>query len=84
MGYSNGQQLKFLQGLLTTESKQVETIDVHVRDKHDGIPMYFEVSNNTDGDFLAWRIHTSTGNGLWQTWEEPEAIEMTFKTMSLI
>ncbi|MFF2531282.1 hypothetical protein ACFVS2_20480 [Brevibacillus sp. NPDC058079] len=70
----------FKQGVLN----QTETITVNVKDKYEAIPFKIEVNPNTDGTFVAYRVHTSAGESLWQTWETAEDVEKSFQMMSLM
>jgi hypothetical protein len=81
----NEQQLMLIQAFMQPgATKQVETITFNVKDKHEGIPFVIEVNSNTTGTFLVFRVITTAGEGLWQTWDSPEEVENSFRTFGLI
>lgn len=81
----NKQVLLFIQGMLEKkEVQQKETITCHVRDKVDDIPFVIEINENTAGRFILYRVITSAGEALWQSWESADEVERSFKQMSLI
>lgn len=81
----NNQALLFVQSLFKPEAQnQGETIKINVKDKVEGIPFVIEVNANTTGSFLLYRVVTSAGEGLWQSWDTPEEAENSFRMMSLI
>lgn len=81
----NKQVLLFIQGLLEKKDvKQKETITCNVKDKQEEIPFVIEINENTTGRFILYRVVTSAGEGLWQSWESADDVERSFKHMSLI
>lgn len=82
----NKQQLLFIQSMFQNEplTNGGQTIMINVKDKYEGIPYKLEVSADTIGRFLLFRVHTSDGVGLWGTWESKEEVEKWFKAVSLI
>lgn len=83
----NNQQLLFLQGMLQGikqgKPQQNKVIKINVKDKYQDIPFIIEVypaANNC----LPFRVVTSTGKGHWQSWDELDQIENSFKVMSLL
>lgn len=81
----NKQALLFVQTLFKPEAQnRGEIIKVNVKDKHQSIPFVIEVNANTTGSFLLYRVVTSAGEGLWQSWDTPEEAENSFRMMSLI
>ena len=81
----NQQALLFIQSFFKVNASfQKESIFVNVQDKCEMIPFKVEVNPNTEGTLVAYRVHTSAGESLWQTWENPEDVEKSFRMMSLI
>lgn len=83
MASQNTHQLAFIQSMFTGV-KHKESIAVHVNELHDNIPYTIEVSNNTDGNFLVYRINHQGEEGTWSSWESPDDVEKFFKTASFI
>ena len=83
----NSQQVLFLQGLLNSikagEQQQNKPFLLGVKEKHAGINFDLEIYPNCN-NFITWRTITTTGEGFWQSWEEPEQIEESFRVMSLL
>lgn len=81
----NRQALMLIQSFLKVGPKnQGQPFKVRVRDKYEGIPFMIEVNPNTVGSFLLYRVITSTGESLWQSWDSPADAENSFRAMSLI
>jgi hypothetical protein len=57
---------------------------VSVKDKQEGIAFILQLNGNTRGQFLLYRVITSAGTGLCQTWDTPEEARKSFRMMSLI
>ena len=83
---ANRQQLLFIQSLFTEKAipNNGETIKVNVKECHQGLPMTIEVSANTEGKFVLYRVHTTTGAGLWSSWDDQDEVEKWFKSASLL
>ena len=83
----NSQQVLFLQGLLQSikagRQQQTKSFKIGVTEKYEKIKFDLEVYPNCKG-FIAWRVLTTTGKGIFQTWTEPEEIENSFRAMSLL
>ncbi len=83
----NSQQVLFLQGLLqgikAGEPQQNKSFKLGVAEKHENIKFNLEIYPNCKG-FITFRTITEAGEGFWQSWEEPEQIENTFRVMSLL
>jgi hypothetical protein len=62
---------------------QNKPITIHVKEKHFNIPFTIEVYPNAKG-FLPFRVITSAGTGLWNTWETEEEIYNCFRGWSII
>lgn len=81
----NQQALLFIQSLFKPGvQNQGQSIKVEVKEKHEGIPFTIEVNGNTTGSFVLYRVITTAGEDLWQSWDTPEEVEISFRIMSLI
>ena len=79
----NNQQLLFIQSMFDG-IKQAEPIKISVVEKREKIPYVLEVSNNTNGDFLIYRLKHQGEDGLWSSWNSKEEVEKFFKTASFL
>jgi hypothetical protein len=82
----NNQQLLFIQGLFNYQPFENfgKTIMIEVTEKHEAITFKIEVSANTKGRFVAYRVHTATGEGQWNTWEDEDHVANWFRMASLL
>lgn len=81
----NRQALMFIQAFFQMGiQNQGQSFKVGVRDKYQGIPFTLEINPNTVGSFLLYRVITSKGASLWQSWDSPADAENSFRAMSLI
>lgn len=81
----NKQQLLFIQSMFTKKPSNNPPVTINLKEKRQGIPYRIQVSNNTQGDFLVFKLIDASGQeGLWQTWDSPEEVENFFRTASFI
>ncbi len=84
---NNNQQLIFCQSLLDTikegKPQQNKPFTIGCTEKHENIPLSIELYPNAV-NCLPYRIITTAGEGIWQTWEDSEEIENTFRMLSII
>lgn len=82
----NWKVLQELQALFEQAGPEQEgkTWRFRVQERHEGIPLEIEVYPKTGGGFLNYRVHTSEGPGLWNSWDSPEDIVRSFIQWGLI
>lgn len=84
----NNQQLRFLQGLLlgiqNGSPQQSHPITVNVTEKHEGLTFQIEVYPNAKSSLPYRLVFSEEEKSLWNSWDDLEEIEMSFRQMSLL